>query len=630
MIPSHRTGAGIRALLAVCCLAASLLDGSLPAAAARPDPAAGPIVARVYYADRADLDRLAATADIWEVNRGAGYVVALLPSGRAVQLAEAGYRIEIDGPQTAALTARRVVAPGQTAGIPGYACYRTVEETYVSMAALAAAHPGLATWSDIGDSWDKITVGGPAGYDLYELTLTNAAIPGPKPRFFLMAAIHAREYATAELAARFAEKLVADYGADADATWLLDYYELHAIFQANPDGRKLAEMGASWRKNTDNDDGCTANQPQYGWSYGVDLNRNSTFQWGMGGSSATPCDITYRGPAAGSEPETQTLEGRLRALFADQRGPDVGDPAPADTTGLMISVHSYGQLVLFPWGWNTAEAAPNNAQLQTLGRKFGYYNGYEVCAAGPCLYTVSGSTDDFAYGELGIAAYTFEIGTSFFQDCAAFENVILPGNLPALKYAFKAARRPYQTPAGPEVVSVAVSAPAVPRGDAVTLTARADDSRFSSNGHGVEPAQNIVAARYTVDTPSWLASVAYPLAAADGAFDAVAENLTARVDTMALSLGRHILFVEAQDAVGQWGAPAAVFLDIQPATETPTVTPTPTATPTLTVTATASPTPTTTTTATLTPTATATTTPTPTATNPPRRVFLPWMLKEAS
>ena len=58
-----------------------------------------------------------------------------------------------------------------------------------------------------------------------------------------MSAIHAREYATAELITRFAEYLVENYGTDPDITWLLDYNEIHLLLQANPDGRKHAETG---------------------------------------------------------------------------------------------------------------------------------------------------------------------------------------------------------------------------------------------------------------------------------------------------------------------------------------------------------------------------------------------------
>ena len=125
------------------------------------------------------------------------------------------------------------------------------------MQTLALNHPNLATWIDIGDSWDKLTAGGPAGYDIYALDLTNKITPGPKSTFFLMAEIHAREYVTAETAARFAEYLVSNYGIDPDITWLLDYYHVYIVPMTNPDGRKLAESGDWWRKNTDSDDGCT-------------------------------------------------------------------------------------------------------------------------------------------------------------------------------------------------------------------------------------------------------------------------------------------------------------------------------------------------------------------------------------
>ena len=46
------------------------------------------------------------------------------------------------------------------------------------------------------------------------------------------------------MATRFAEYLVNNYGADADATWILDHHEIHLMLQMNPDGRKKAETGS--------------------------------------------------------------------------------------------------------------------------------------------------------------------------------------------------------------------------------------------------------------------------------------------------------------------------------------------------------------------------------------------------
>jgi len=51
-----------------------------------------------------------------------------------------------------------------------------------------------------------------AGSDLFGIKLTNRQRPGPKPTFFLMAAIHARELTTSELALRLVDYLLSRYG----------------------------------------------------------------------------------------------------------------------------------------------------------------------------------------------------------------------------------------------------------------------------------------------------------------------------------------------------------------------------------------------------------------------------------
>jgi len=544
----------VRFLLVLSVLAIAGLSTRAPASAAPAVPA-GPVVVRVYYGVRENLDTLANTLDIWEVNHDQAYLVALVSPDRYMQLNQAGYRLEIDPIRTAQLTQPRQPLPGQGVDtIPGYPCYRTVEETYTSMQSLALNHPNLATWIDIGDSWDKLMGGGPAGYDLYALELTNKTKPGPKPTFFLMAEIHAREYVTSETAARFAEYLVSNYGLDPDITWLLDYYHVYIVPMTNPDGRKLAEAGDWWRKNTDSDDGCSDSS-----SWGTDLNRNSSFRWNMGGSSGDPCYDTYHGPVAGSEPEVNAFQGFVTTLFPDQRGPGDTDPAPVDTTGVFITLHSYSQLVLWPWGWS-ATHSPNHTQLQTLGRKLAYFNSYTPQQAYQ-LYQTSGTSDDWAYGTLGIAAYTFEMGTEFFQSCSTFESTIYPNNRNALMYAFKAARHPYMDPLGPESLSVTATPASVQPGTPVTLEATANDTRYR-NGYG-EPTQNIAAAHYTIDDPAWITgTVPSAMAAKDGNFNSKTEVARATLETSCLTPGRHTLFVESQDVNNNWGVPGAVFLTV--------------------------------------------------------------------
>lgn len=515
---------------------------------------AQPVVARVEFSSQAELATLAQKLDIWEVNHDQGYLIALLSASQQQELLQAGYVVTVDMEKTGLLFQPNQDLPGQTSGIPGFPCYRTVEETYADLSSLAVSHADIARWVKIGASWEKVTSGGPPGYDLDTLVLSNTHIPGPKPVFFLMAAIHAREYATAETATRFAEYLVNQYNVDPDVAWLLDHAEIHILAMANPDGRKLAETGLYWRKNTDNDDGCSDSS-----AWGTDLNRNSSFNWGGSGASGNPCDETYHGPEAASEPETQALQNYVASIFPDQRGSNENDPAPETTMGTFITLHSYGDLVLWPWTWSTTPA-PNSTQLQTLGRKLAYFNQYTPEQA-VYLYPTTGSSDDWAYGELGIAAYTFEIGNTFFQDCGTFENTIYPHNREALLYAFKAARRPYQNPAGPDSLNLSLSSAVVAAGTTAILNATADDTRYRA-GSG-EPVQAIAAVRFSIDQPSWeTGAILQAMEAEDGTFDTSIEVAQAQLETFFLTPGRHTLFVESQDASGNWGVPSAIFLTV--------------------------------------------------------------------
>jgi carboxypeptidase T len=489
-------------------------------------------------------------------------VVEVMNNNEYEKLLKTGLRIEeIANPLEDKIAAIQQAALLETTGIPGYACYRTVEETFATAESIVANHPDLATWTDEGDSWEKENTLG--GYDLMVLRLTNSAIAGPKPKIFLTGTIHAREYATAELVTRLAEFLVDNYGTDADATWMLDHHEIHMMLYANPDGRKQAETGLSWRKNT-NDNYCT-----FWTNYrGADLNRNFQFKWNCcGGSSSSECDAIYHGLYAASEPETNAVQDYVFAQFTDQRGPNDDDSAPLDATGLYIDVHSHGRLVLWPWGW-TPDPAPNATQLQTLGRKFAYFNGHEP-KQGYGLYPTDGTTTSFTYGELGIASYTFELGTEFFEDCTYFENNIMPDNLPALLYAIKVARTPYMTPAGPEAVDLSLDFGAIPPGVSpgtpVTLTAAINDTRYNNN-NGTEPSQNIAAAEYYVDVPPWVtdpAPNAILMSPSDGTFDSTVEAVEATIDTTGWSDGQHIIFVRGQDADNNWGAYSAIFLIIE-------------------------------------------------------------------
>ena len=519
----------------------------------------GNTVVRVYFDDLATARQIAITFEPLESDYDKGYLVLAVNSEEMAQLEASGLRFEVDDALTAHYAPYNQLAPVipgiQT--ISGFSCYRTVEETFSTAASLAANYPTLASWSDVGDSWEKTQSLG--GYDMQVLRLTNTAVPGPKPIIFITSAIHAREYTTAELTTRLAEYLVTNYGIDADVTWILDYHEVHFMLQTNPDGRKQAEAGILWRKNT-NQNYCSPTST----NRGADLNRNFPYNWGCcGGSSTNQCDTTYRGASAASEPETQAVVNYIQSNFVDSRGPGDSALAPLDTEGIYLDIHSSGRLLLWPWG-HTSSTAPNGPQLQTLGRKLAYFNGHTPQQS-IGLYPTDGTTTSFAYGDMGLAAFTYELGTQFFESCSYFEDTLVPDNMPSLLYALKVVRTPYITPAGPDAINVTLdfgsTAPGVPSGTAVNLTASIDDGRYN-NSNGTEPSQNIAAAEYYLDTPPWSGGTAVPLNAADGSFNSTVEGAATTINTTGFSNGQHILYVRGQDSSGNWGAVSAVFLYI--------------------------------------------------------------------
>lgn len=258
----------------------------------------GEFVARVYYEQIADIEKLM-DYDVYEYNNlKEQYVLVGMNDEIFNKLIGEGWRVEIDEEATAALN-----NISQTETFNGG--YRTVNEINADLNAINAAKPTLTELIDYGDSYCK-TVGGcttPAGhawpgYDLRAMRITNENIPGDKPRFVFVANIHAREITTPELAMRFINWLVDGYGTNADATWIVDYHEVYVVPIVNPDGHFIVELGPYFqRKNANRSYGCT-NQwpPSSSTQYGVDLNRNHTYQWNTGGTSTNTCAQTYLGP----------------------------------------------------------------------------------------------------------------------------------------------------------------------------------------------------------------------------------------------------------------------------------------------------------------------------------------------
>jgi carboxypeptidase T len=562
------------------------------------------LVMRVYFKDAAERDRLATELGAEETGTQGGFLTIISDRDRYSSLLARGLRVEIDQQATDVVRA----FPGIGADSPEtfYGGYRTVEEMQAFLDQKVAAHPTLAEKVDIGDSWCKTHPGQCTqpnswnGFDLWIMHITNRNIPGPKPVFWYDAGIHSREIATPEVAMRFIDYLLNNYGVDADATWLVDWHDIWVMPMLNPDGHHMNESNGEGtptlhRKNADRDDGCTSYD-----LFGTDINRNFDFRWGCcGGSSGNACDQTYRGPAPESEEETQALAAKVRQLIPDQRGPNESDPAPLTTTGTLINMHSNAAQNLYPWGY-TSSYAPNRTDLRNIGRHMSSQqvvpvgNNYEYCQNTECLYIVDGDEKNWAYGELGIPGYSLELsGSGFFPRYACLDNPpgvngcndnsvglgLWPQNRGALLHHAKIVRAPYLLTRGPDANNPVTTPMTVTQGTNSELTATINYNWSGSDGQPNAYLQNVQMAEYYIDVPPWAGGSPISMLAQDGAYDETTEPVRATIDTSTIPVGRHIIFVRGRgvndyEGHGSWGPISATWLTITSgggATATPIV-----------------------------------------------------------
>lgn len=328
-----------------------------------------------------------------QANQGRLDIVASKP-GHFIQVAalakdmellrSSGLTMEILEEDMEAHYADRLSATNKVAG---YGVYHTLTENIAFQDSLHLLYPNVVSekWS-IGQSHE--------GRDLWCFRVSaNPDIDEDEPEILIDGGHHAREIMASEFPIMFVEYLAINYGIDPEITWLLDNRELYVVPVVNPDGVAYNEAiqpngGGMWRKNRRNNGDGT---------HGVDPNRNYPFEWvGPGSSTDTSSDL-YRGPSAGSEPEIQAL-----MAFINSRNFITHD-----------SVHTYSNLLLYPWGYTTADS-PDHDIFVHMSQEMTRYNGYEAGQGSDILYDVNGGANDWVYAATSehnqIFSFTSEIG----------------------------------------------------------------------------------------------------------------------------------------------------------------------------------------------------------------------------
>jgi hypothetical protein len=277
--------------------------------------------------------------------------------------------------------------------------YYTVAEVEAEIDALVAAYPALARKVNLS----TLPGGMPTheGRPIYALKVSdNVLIDEDEPAIVIAAQHHARELNSPHMVIRAMQRVLADQASDPAIAAVVASHELWFVPMVNPDGvHHVWNVYNYWRKNRRNN----------GSSYGVDLNRNYPFLWGLCGASTTPSSDTYRGPSAGSEPETVTM----RNLVAWLR-PEV-----------YLDVHSHGRDVLRMWA-PCANVHPTMQAFQQL-----YCDDLRT----PMGYdtrdpSASGEAPEDHYASGGTLSFLIEVGTDFqppFSATVAEEALVWPG-----------------------------------------------------------------------------------------------------------------------------------------------------------------------------------------------------------
>ena len=145
-------------------------------------------------------------------------VPVLATAAGAQRLRQRGLTVRYAGPLYQPVAASFVAAADTY-----YGGYHTAAGHEVHNQQVATAHPDLAVLRTIGRSWLKSQSQG--GHDIQALCITKVATGdcalntgGSKPKFTLMAQMHARELATGELAYKWIDYLVANYGTNTAVT----------------------------------------------------------------------------------------------------------------------------------------------------------------------------------------------------------------------------------------------------------------------------------------------------------------------------------------------------------------------------------------------------------------------------
>ncbi|XP_050664216.1 zinc carboxypeptidase-like [Leptidea sinapis] len=244
---------------------------------------------------------------------------------------------------------------------------------------LATAYPNIVT----------VIVGGRTfeGREIKGLKISHGS---GRRAIFIESGIHAREWIAPATTNYIINELLTSN--DADTMAAARDYDWYIFPVTNPDGYIWShEQFRMWRKNR---------RPITADAVGVDLNRNWNSNWLVHGSSLDPSTDNYAGPGPFSEPESRSLSEYIRGI---------------NNIDLYLSMHSFSELLLLPFGNSTGQYAYYLDALNIGRRAMGalsvrHGTQYVTGSIAEAIYLATGGSIDWVKSHLNVPlVYCYEL-----------------------------------------------------------------------------------------------------------------------------------------------------------------------------------------------------------------------------
>jgi len=265
-----------------------------------------------------------------------------------------------------------------------YTKYNSWDKVHSWILSIASSNSMLVSKQVIGSTYE--------GRPMTVLKLGKKS-SSTKPAIFLDCGIHAREWISPAFCQWFVKEALSTYGSDSQMTSLLDQMDVFVLPVFNIDGYDYThKSNRMWRKTRSRRSGSSC--------IGADPNRNFNAGWCTLGASSNPCSDTYCGSKAESEIEVKNVADFIRRNKSVIKA--------------YLTIHSYSQLLLFPYSY-TYELAADHSELLKVAEGASaalrslYGTRYTSGPGAATIYPAAGGSDDWAY-DLGVKySYTFEL-----------------------------------------------------------------------------------------------------------------------------------------------------------------------------------------------------------------------------